>query len=87
MVNRIRPLRAASAPVRIEKLFIRLPNNRWGEVTELLSQFAGGDTAVYLYVEETGEWRMAKRERWVNCSEVLLNELHRLLGPDKIEMK
>ena len=87
LVNRIRPLRAASAPERIEKLFIRLPNNRWGEVTELLSQFAGGDTAVYLYVEETGEWRMAKRERWVNCSEVLLNELHRLLGPDKIETK
>ena len=56
-------------------------------MTELLSQFAGGDTAVYLYVEETGEWRMAKRERWVNCSEVLLNELHRLLGPDKIETK
>ena len=87
LVSRIRPLRAGGAAQKIEKLLIRLPNKLWGEVTELLSRFAGGDTAVYLFVEETGQWRMAKRERWVNCSEVLLNELSRLLGPDKIETK
>ncbi len=72
---------------RPDSLAVKLQSGQLETVKNLLDRFSGGTTAVYLYVEDLKQWRKAQQEKWVFCSDVLLNELKRLLGEDKVQIK
>ena len=72
---------------RPESLAIKLQSGQLETVKRLLDRFSGGTTQVYLYLEDQKQWRKAQKDKWVFCSDVLLNELKRLLGEDKVQVK
>ena len=73
--------------LRPQALILTLQSGQQTSVRHLLDRFSGGTTQVYLYLEDVGQWRKAQREKWVFCSDVLLNELNRLLGQDHVQVK
>ncbi|MBE7042166.1 MAG: DNA polymerase III subunit alpha [Ruminococcaceae bacterium] len=70
-----------------QSLAIKLQSGQMDAVKRLLDRFSGGTTEVYLYLEDQNQWRKAQKDKWVFCSDVLLNELNRLLGDGKVQLK
>ncbi len=86
LAQKIEPINAEQTK-RPDSLAIKLQSGQLETVKNLLDRFSGGTTAVYLYVEDLKQWRKAQQDKWVFCSDVLLNELKRLLGEDKVQTK
>jgi len=70
------------------KLVIKMGEdfNKQRELMNMLNNFSGGDTAVYIHDAKTNSWSVAKRDKWVFCSDILINELKRILPDGAFEL-
>ncbi len=86
LAKRLEPIntRQDSAP---SILTVSLHSGQMDNVRRLLNRFSGGSTQVYLYLEDRKQWRKSQQGSQVFCSDLLLQELRRLLGEDKVTTK
>ncbi|MDY4977160.1 MAG: hypothetical protein SO147_09740, partial [Clostridia bacterium] len=86
LAQKIEPINAEQSQ-RPQALILKLQSGQQDGVLRILNRFSGGTTQVYLYLEDLRQWRKAQQDKWVFCSDVLLNELIRLLGRERVELK
>ena len=86
LAQKIEPINAEQSQ-RPQALILKLQSGQQDGVLRILNRFSGGTTQVYLYLEDHRQWRKAQQDKWVFCSDVLLNELIRLLGRERVELK
>lgn len=74
---------------KVQKLYIKVPDRsceKFKKVQNIL-ELLSGDTMVIFYVEEEKKQYKAPRGMWAEISNVLINELHYIVGQENVVLK
>lgn len=88
IAEEIEPLRKSA--VELEKLYLRLEDNRWEEQIEELRdifQKHKGSSPIYVVLKQARKKLMASRDMWVKIEPDLILELKHKLGEENVKLR